>query len=151
MWEQEVRTTNRTLAVARAQIQSAANKRLRKLVNSDCNFFIFRGVLNESDEGINDGLRGKEATVGVLLACAVVDQDTGTYPSRPPLKGGVFRRCRNVLKDGHQFAGLRPTMQAKGVRAGRNQVGRVLDTLYRNGESDGTCHKNQFLTRITVN
>ena len=34
--------------------------------------------LNEGDEGINDGLRGEEAAVGVHLACAVVDQDAGT-------------------------------------------------------------------------
>ena len=120
--------------------------------------------MNESDEGINDGLRGKEATVGVLLACAVVDQDTSATPPSPLRRGGCSREMpvftkgsraatsdRYVLEDGHQFTGLRPTMQAKGVRAGRNQVGRVLDTLYRNGESDGTCHKNQFLTRITVN
>lgn len=80
-----------------------ALREFRRL-NGDGNFFM--SGLNESDEGINDGLRGKEAAVGMLRACAVVDQDTGTEPSRPPLKGGVFRRCRNVLKDGHQFAGL---------------------------------------------
>ena len=34
--------------------------------------------LNEGDEGINDGLMGEEAAVGVLLACSVVNQDAGT-------------------------------------------------------------------------
>ena len=119
MWAQEVRTTNRTLAVARAQIQSATNKLWRKLVNSDSNFFIFRGVLNERDEGIDGGLRGKEAAVGVLLTCAVVDQDTGATPPSPLRRGGCSREMpvftkgsraatsdRNVLKDGHQFVGL---------------------------------------------
>lgn len=51
---------------------------------------------------------------------------------------------RNVLQDGHQFARFRPTMQAKGVRAGRDEVGRVLDGLQGDGEGDGAGHREIY-------
>lgn len=75
--------------------------------------------LNEGDEGINDGLRGEEAAVGVLLAYSVVNQDTGTKTPSPLRRGGCSREMpvftkgsraatsdRYVLKDGYQFTGL---------------------------------------------